>query len=178
MNKTIFYHEDLYRQIELVPEENYFAANRFIEQLSPPESSIYGINTINVRSPQKVSLLDRKIKVEEIGNILTPISLSYSENVNKGYGQSSWKDQNTVVWGFEQFGLFVKKKATIIEAIWLSDSLAFPQLKTSQHLARAIFSISKPYSLILIDWNKELVCRFRSEIDVKVYLFQNLSFDS
>lgn len=177
-NSTIiYYHEDFYRQIELVPEENYFTANRFIDDLPLKDGSIYGFKNITVRPEQKVRLLDRKISFEEVNKIFTPICLFYSESVTTGYGQSVWKDKNTVVWGFEQYGIFVKKEAEFIEAIWLSDSPLFPQRKTSKCLASAIFSISKQYSLILIDWNKEIICRIRSENDVREYLFQNLSFD-
>jgi hypothetical protein len=176
-NSPIYYHEDFYRQIELVPEENYFAANRFIDDLPPIEGSIYGFKNIAVRPEQKIKLLDRRIPFEETCKILNSISLFYSKNVTTGYGQSVWRDTNTVVWGFEQFGLFVKYQNSFVEAIWLSDSPVFSQLKTSQHLAKAIFSISKEYSLILIDWNKEIICRIRSQNDVREYLYQNLSFD-
>lgn len=176
-NSPIYYHEDFYRQIELVPEENYFASNRFIDDLPPIEGSIYGFKNIAVRPEQKIKLLDRKISFEEVSNLFSPICLLYSENVTTGYGQYIQKAKNTVVWGFEQFGLFVKGQNSFIEAIWLSDSPAFPQLRTSNHLADAIFNISKQYSLILIDWNKEIICRIRSQNDVREYLYQNLSFD-
>jgi hypothetical protein len=176
-NAPIFYHEDFYRQIELVPEENYFAVGRFIDELPPIEGSIYGFKNMTVRSEQKITLLDRKILFKDIKNILDPICLLYSENVETGYGQSAWKDKNTVVWGFEQFGLFVKHQGSFVEAIWVSDSPAFSQEKNGKHLSKAIFTISKTYALILIDWNKEIICRIRSEEDVREYLFQNLSFD-
>ena len=79
--------------------------------------------------------------------------------------------------GFWTIRVVVKRKNKFIEAIWLSDSPVFPQLKTSTHLTKAIFNISKLYSLILIDWNKEIICRIRSESDVREYLYQNSSFD-
>ncbi|MBI5373719.1 MAG: hypothetical protein HZA79_16965 [Sphingobacteriales bacterium] len=177
MADAIFYHEDFYRQIELVPEENYFAAGKFIDDLPPKENSIYGFSNISVRPEQKTHLLDRKIAIDEIKNILTPISLSYSENVTTGYGQSSWKDKNSVVWGFERYGIFAKQKGKFIEALWLSNSATFPQKNTGEHLTRAILQLSKQYSLILIDWDKEIICRLCFEDAVKEYLCQNLSFD-
>ena len=177
MEDSIFYHEDFYRQIELVPEENYFATGRFIDELPSKEGSIHGIKNITVRPEQKIKLLERKISIEEIRKILDPISLSYSENVKKGYGQSAWKDKNTVVWGFEQYGIFVKRSDIFVEAIWLCDFYLFPQDRIGRHLANAIYLISKTYNLILIDWNKEIICRINSEKDVKEYLSQNLSFD-
>lgn len=177
MKGSIFYHEDFYRQIELMPEENYFATGRFINELPTKDSCIYGINKITVRPEQKIKLLDRNITGEEISKILSPISLSYSENITTGYGENAWKEKNTVAWGFEQYGIFIKKETKFIEAIWLSDSAVFPQLKTCKHLADAIFSISKQYSLVLIDWNKEIICRIRSQNDVRDYLIQNLSFN-
>jgi hypothetical protein len=176
-NSPIYYHEDFYRQIELVPEENYFAANRFIDDLPPIEGSIYGFKNIAVRPEQKIKLLDRKIPAEEVSKILSPISLSYSENVTTGYGQSEWREKDTSVWGFERYGIFVKQKARFVEAIWLSNSAVFAQRNTSKHLTNAIFNLSKQYSLILIDWNKEIICRIRFQNDVRNYLFQNLSFD-
>lgn len=177
MKNSIFYHEDLFRQIELVPEENYFATGKFIDDQPPKINSSYGFSNIVSRPEQKIKLRDRNIPIEEIRKLLDPISLSYSENVTTGYGQSVWKDKNTVVWGFEQFGLFIKYQKTFIEAIWLSDSSFFSQLKTSKHLAAAVFIISKEYSLILIDWNKEIICRICSDNDVREYLYKNLSFD-
>lgn len=176
-DSSVYYHEDFYRQIELVPEENYFSTNRFIDDLPPKEGSIYGFKNITVRPEQKIRLIDRKISFEEVTKIFNPICLFYSENVTTGYAQSVWKDKNTVVWGFEQYGIFVKKEGEFIVAIWLSDSPFFPQLKTSNCIANAIFSIATRYSLILIDWNKEIVCRIQSENDVRKYLYQNLSFD-
>src|SRR5436305_743424 len=148
MKDIIFFHEDFYRQKELVPEENYFAAGRFIDDLPPKEGSIYGFNNIKVRPEQKIKLLDRKILTEEVREILDPICLLYSENVHTGYGQSDWKDKNTVVWGFEQYGLFVKSREGFVEAIWLTHSSVFPQTKSSQHLSKAMFDISRQYSLI------------------------------
>jgi hypothetical protein len=176
-DSPIFYHEDFYRQIELMPEENYFATNRFIDDLPDREGSMYGFKNITARREQKIKLLDRNIRIEEISETLSPISLLYSENVFTGYGQSAWKEKNTVVWGFEQFGLFTKYQNGFVEAIWLSDSPSFPQLRTGKKLAMSIFSVAMQFSLLLIDWNKEIVCRIRSENDVREYLFQNLSFD-
>jgi hypothetical protein len=176
MKSPIFYHEDFYRQIELVPEENYFATGRFINSLPLEQDSMYGSYNITIRPEQKIKLLDRNISIEEIRNLLNPISLLYSENIQTGYGQSSAKAKNIIAWGFEQFGIFVTHRGSFVEAIWLCDSSAFPQIKTGHYLSQAIFSISKSYSLILIDWNKEKIFRFRSEDDVKKYLFQNLSF--
>jgi hypothetical protein len=160
-----------------VPEENYFAAGRFIDELTPKEGSIHGIYNITVRPEQKIKFSDRKIALEEIKKILDPISLSYSETIKTGYGQNTRKAKNTVVWGFEQYGLFVKHQGFIVETIWIGDSPGFSQDKHGKHLSKAIFTISKTYALILIDWNKEIVCRIRSEDDVKEYLYQNLSFD-
>jgi hypothetical protein len=177
LNSPIFYHEDLYRQIEFVPEENYFTAGRFLNELLPKESSTYGTFNITVRPEQKTKLLDRKIQIKEIKKILDPTSLYYSENVQTGYGHSTWADKNSIVWGFEQFGIFVKYQKDFVEAIWIADSPAFPQKRTSQHLTKAIFKVSKAYSLILIDWNQELLCRISSEKVVEDYLCQYLSFD-
>jgi hypothetical protein len=175
-SSTIFYHEDLYRQIELVPEENYFSVGKFIGDQSAENGSIYGFYNLRVRPEQKVKLLDRKISVTEINDVLGPLSLSYSEDIKTGYGQSIQKAKNTYVWGFEKYGLFIKSQTTLVEAIWLSDSPVFTQLNTSNHLNKALYCVAIRYSLILIDWNKEFICRIRSENDAREYTFQNLPF--
>jgi len=71
-NLPIFYHEDFYRQIELVPEENYFASTRFIHDLPPKDGSIYGIKSMTTRPEQKIKLVDRMISFEELSKILLP----------------------------------------------------------------------------------------------------------
>jgi hypothetical protein len=56
---------------------------------------------------------------EEIKKNLDPITLLYSDNVETGYGKTSWKATNTFVWGFEQYGLFIKENEGYAEAIWI-----------------------------------------------------------
>lgn len=173
----IYFHEDNYRQIELVPEENYFFTKSQIVSFQSPKTSIYGFSEIKVRKEQKIQLLERKISIHSLNEIINPISLSYSDQINTGYGQHVEKAKNIVVWGFEQYGIFIKLKQNIIEAIWLSDSIEFPQLKSCSRLSEAIFLVCQEYSLILVDWNKELICRAKRIVDIKDYLIENFSFE-
>lgn len=175
-SKKIFYHEDVFRQIELVPEENYFSAGRFISDLPPKEASEHGIYIITVRPEQKVSLIDRNIPIAGIKKILDPISLLYSEDVETGYGRTAFKDENTVVWGFERYGIFVKQNKGYTEAIWLCNSSLFSSDNTPTFLSKALFNLIEYYSLILIDWNKEVICRATSEQNIRGYLAHNLAF--
>lgn len=174
--KKIFYHEDFYRQIELIPEENYFSASRFITELPPTETSEHGIYNLTTRPEQKVTLLDRNISIVGIKNILDPIGLLYSEDVETGYGRTTLKDENTLVWGFERYGIFVKQNKGYAEALWLCNSSLFSPDNTPKFLSLALFSLMEYYSLVLIDWNKELICRAASEQNIKEYLAQNLAF--
>jgi len=137
----------------------------------------YGTYEMTSRLEQPVKLLDRKIPLTEMRRILDPISFIYSEDVKTGYGNNVHQAKNTVVWGFEQYGLFVKYEQTLVVAFWLSHSPQFPNVRTAQHLADAIFKTSNRYSLIFVDWNIEFLCRLSSERVIKDYFYQNYSFD-
>ncbi len=173
----IYYHEDFYRQKELVPEENYFSAGRFIDEYPTKEGSIYGFYGITSRPEQKVKLLDRSIPFEDIKKALDVLCFLYSEDVETGYGSTEVKDENSVVWGFEQYGIFAKRRENHVEAIWLCSSYLFPKDRAGQHLSKALFMLTHLYNLVLIDWDSEIICRFNSESSVKNYLTQNLAFD-
>jgi hypothetical protein len=129
MHETIFYHEDSYRQIDLIPEENYFSSGKVIEGLSQDDQAAFGFSKMIVRPTEPTRLLDRKILFKELKTHLDPLSLAFSDKVSTGYGQYSSIAENIVVWGFEQYGIFVKVQSSLVEAMWLADSFTFPQDK-------------------------------------------------
>ena len=180
MADNIYFHEDDYRQIELVPQENFHDNLKFItEESVNVNSSEYGFESIIERKEQKLKLSDRNISLIEICKILDPICLSFSEYVETGYGQAVFVAGNTVVWGFERYGIFVKyNKDFIVEAIWLCSSFLFSQDNSGKTLSKALSAIADVYKLILIDWNKEIIVSINMVGELEKYLNMVLGFDS
>lgn len=175
--EPIYYHEDFYRQIELIPEENYFSTNKYINDLPLTEGSKYGIYNIVERKEQKVKTIDRNIPLSGIKKLLNPLSLFYSDQVQSGYSTAVYNVENTVVWGFERYGIFVECNDSYAKNIWLCNSAKFSKENTGKFLAKALKSIGEYYALILVDWNKELVVKLDSEQIILDYLNQNLAFN-
>jgi hypothetical protein len=155
----IYFHEDIYRQIELIPEENYFIAGNYISNSPVKEISSNGIYNISVRPTQHKKLEDKNISINELKLILDSYCLTYGENVTTGYGYSEIKSENTIVWGFERYGIFAKHDSNVIIALWLWNSHFFDQINVAVHLQKALYKIMHTFSLILIDWDKEIICR-------------------
>ncbi len=86
MDDTIFFHEDFYREIELIPQPNYFKTYRDINENITPNGIQQGYFTIRQRKEPTIKIENIKIKIDDITNILQPYILKYFHSVTTGYG--------------------------------------------------------------------------------------------
>jgi hypothetical protein len=173
----VYYHEDFFRQIELVPLENYFSLGASINSLNSIEKTEYGFYKIQSRKEPFFSLVERRISKEDLKIILNPLSEFYSEEVLTGYSDKSSIDENTVAWVFERFALFAKHSDGFVNAIWLSNSSLFLTNNSCELLLKALTDLTECFGLVLVDWNKLIVCRTNSNQGIKDYLINTLNFD-
>lgn len=180
MHKSIFFHEDFYRQIELIPEENYFAAHKNIEDIGDTK----GVETDFIKAISRedytktsIKLIDRKITLHNMKKLLDPISINFFNEVETGYGETINKLQNTVAWGFERYGIFVQfNEKSLIINIWICDSPEFIKDNSGRFLFNALAKMGKIHNLILIDWNLEIVIKLSNHNLTKEYLEETYGF--
>jgi hypothetical protein len=177
MENVIFFHEDFYKQIELIPRQNYFAANRVIEELPEPNGSGAGFLSCTIRPEHLVKVEDLKIPFNDVKSLLDPLALSFHNKITSGYSTTTYKVENTVAWAFERFGIFIEHEEGIVNSIWLCKSAKFPSDNTGKVLIQALKTLSINFNLILADWNQEVIVDISKEKKLNNYLVDVLAFE-
>ncbi|ANH81285.1 hypothetical protein A8C56_10065 [Niabella ginsenosidivorans] len=178
MNNSIFFHEDFYRQIELIPEENYFGTRKDIDQnFIQEEPSKYGFINITERKEQAIKTEVLRIHMDIIENVLSPFTIKKFDTVITGYNKTEILKENIMALGFERFALFFETKLNIVNNIWMSQSADLPRETSNSKLLQALTILGKQFKLILVDWNEEIVVRLSSTTTLQHYLKENFAFD-
>lgn len=171
MNNAIFYHEDYYRQIELVSNRYYSKTYNEISNLPEQNGSKYGFDNITIRSEES-HLEVEKISIDELRTCIDSLSISFYEKVESGtYSGKPYRMDNTVVWGFEGYGIFVEySEKKIVTSIWIVNSPIFPKDYIGQHLFEALITLGKTFSFILVDWDSKEIIDLKDILVLKEYL--------
>ena len=173
---SIFYHEDFYRQIELIPQENYFKALKNISANSIDYESEHGFISIVERGEQKIRTEDLNIQFDSVNQELEKFTIKKYDIVKTGYGNTITVKKNTVALGFERIALFFElTQSDMVRNIWLCQSLDLPRVSISNNLLNAMVTLGREYNLILVDWNEEVAIRLSSIKAVKSYLEENFA---
>ncbi|WP_436489807.1 hypothetical protein [Chitinophaga sp. ARDCPP14] len=176
MPDTVFFHEDYYKQIELVPEQNYFKAIIDIENLPSKDENKYGFPNAIVRDEHLIKLGDLKISFNQFYDLLSPIAINYFSKVTTGYNNNIQTKENTVAFGFERLGIFVSFEAEFVTNIWLCLSQLFAQTQNCQKILSALNILGTTYKLALIDWDEEIIIRLSNYKSSEEYLMDTFGF--
>lgn len=179
MGPTIFLHEDLYRQIEIIPEENYFATHKYIEEdLPEKELEGYGFKYCVQRVEEPIKIILKHIALDSLDKLFSPSAYVYSDEIKAGYSNTSYKIENCVCWGFERYGVFAEFVGDDnVCSLWLCNSHKFNPSNTGAKLLEVLVQLGINYQLILVDWNLEVTVKLSSVGKVKAYLINELKFN-
>lgn len=179
MDDSIFYHEDFYKQIELVPEENYFKVILDINNNQQNyNSSEHDFNAIKERGSQVIKTENLNIHIDSIKKALLPFTFNFFTNVTTGYGNSITKKQNTIALGFERIAIFFEfNHLGMVTNIWVTQSTVLPKISNPKNLQNALIVLGNHFKLILIDWNEETLIRLSSTVAVQHYLKETFAFN-
>lgn len=177
MEEQVYFHEDFYRQIELIPEENYFAAHEYINDLPDLVRTPYGFYGTIARKEQPIEILDRKISLNDINSILFNLGGILFKSIQYGYSSAVYEKENTVAWGFERLGIILEYNINeLITQMWLLSSSAFGENNEGIHISKALNVLGKNYNLILVDWDINGLVRISSQTAVNNYLIEVFGF--
>lgn len=178
MEDSIFFHEDFYREIEVIPQENYFSiVASLLDNFNPNDEDINGFISITLREDQKIKTEDLNIQFSAIKQCLKEYVIKDFKIVKTGYSNTITIKKNTVALGFERIALFFELTSTsIVKNIWLCQSIDLPKISIGNNLFNALHILGKEFSLVLVDWNEEIAVRLSSSKAVTTYLKDNFAF--
>jgi len=148
----LFFHEDDFRQIELIPKENFDQAkSQSNEILEFSEKNFDGIGYTNIyiRNDNNIHLQVRKISVEELDELLLKIGFYKVPKVITGYGQDYRViASNTIGFGQDYAAIYYDFQENIVTNIWLTQ----PYNINMEKIISFLEEVGKKWDLLLADW--------------------------
>ncbi|MDC8003878.1 hypothetical protein POV27_07430 [Aureisphaera galaxeae] len=166
---TIFYHEDDFGQIEIVPVENFdrlITEAQNVKDFAEKHFTGAGYSAMYEREETGLKLVDRKIEVSELTEILSKLSLEKHTKVTSGIRPNEFVSEHTVGYGENYNGLFFDRKDNIVSNIWIAGRLNADDNTT----AAVLNEIGMKWDLLLMDWNSLELIDLKSKDQIKEYL--------
>ena len=154
MERTIFFHEDDYGQIELLPASAWAYCQQemgMVEDFAQAHAVPGGYRDIYLRQPGP-SFLPLAVPFEHLAAAVTPIWPAF-DRVETGYGSYREEAQQTRAFGENTtLALFCSvTEQKLIEDVWLTLLIQDEhQLAAVQHVLAAVSTLAP---LLLADWN-------------------------
>ncbi|WP_299432036.1 hypothetical protein [uncultured Aquimarina sp.] len=181
-NIELSFHEDDFKRIELIPNKNYFFSKKYLEETVISNDKLdneHGFSSIKVLDDQPIALIDEKILVSEVEEVLDKITSKRTDNIKKGYSNSYTKVKKTKAWGLEYMAVLVETKEKYTESIWLLEiggSLIIEDSR-GQKLLQLLLKLGNNFNLILIDWRKEILIDISDQEQTENYLVEELGYN-
>ena len=147
---TIFYHEDDFCQIEIVPKENLSDLLKQADNIADFTAE-KGYSDIYVREENKVSLKSREIEKTELEKLLTELGTEKHTEVITGYGSDyRVKSENTIGYGKEYSAVYFDFENDKVKNIWITNLFGLNHDRVVDVLSK----IGEKWNLVLMDWNR------------------------
>lgn len=152
--KTIFFHEDDYRQVEIVPNDNLTDLEKETKKVNDFANEHFdgsGYTDIYVRSDDnKTELNQRLIKPNDLEQKLEILGLERVLYVTTGYGQTYRElHKDCIAFGKDYSAIYYDFKDEIVQGIWLTNHWSIDR----KQLSECLHEIGKNWNLLLQDWN-------------------------
>ena len=171
--RRVYFHEDDFCQIELVPAENWEYCAREMGNVSAfsaehraPEG--IGWTDVYLRNAEPVGLIQSALTVEMVAGLLAPHLESF-DLVETGYGSHAEECKHTYAYGFDAGSvIYFSEQVGIVNHIWLG--LDGPPSDRQAALIQAMATLNQRVPLILVDWGSESLLRLADQDSLKTYL--------
>lgn len=169
--RSIYFHEDDFNQIEILPEENeMFCSSQVkkIEAFADAHKNGVGYTEMFVRGENPATLYKKSISVKTLENSVIQFLPKYDE-VHTGYGEHKILCRAINAYGLdENVVLFCQLTNDVVEYLWLTlDIKKENDIQIALNMFKAIESIS---SLMLTDWLWSFTKKIGQTDDIKEYL--------
>lgn len=168
---TIFYHEDDYRQVEIVPNDNLAILEEESKKVNDFANEHFdgsGYTDIYVRSDDnKIELKQRSIKPNDLEHKLEILGFERLQNVITGYGQTYRKlHKDCIAFGKDYSAIYYDFKDEIVQGIWMTNHWSIDRKKLSE----CLHEIGKKWNLLLQDWNLSKTVDLNNKQAIEDYL--------
>jgi hypothetical protein len=171
---SVFFHEDNYCQIELLPVQNLLSKRNEADATKEQSEEALtddGFITISSRTETRYPLDKLKISVTDFESVLKEYALFDIKNVYTGYSTQRLLKNNIHGVGFENYVLYHEFNNNIITRAWLDYNVFSDTLNGyPESLQSALLKIGLVYDLILVDWNQLVTIVLRNESALTNYI--------
>ncbi|MBO3697721.1 hypothetical protein [Roseivirga sp. E12] len=169
MSNSIFYHEDDYRQVEIIPDENFSELIKQAENVQDFAEKHFdggGYTDMMVREENGFKLKQRGIKTRELDLILSELPIKRYTEVSTGIRPGEMTSKNTFGYGENYNGIFFDFESDSVTGIWVAGS---PSVE-NEEFAQALNNIGNKWSLLLMDWNSLELIDLKDKEQIEKYL--------
>lgn len=174
---VIYFHEDMYCQVELVARENMLhlqGENEAIEKFATENFDGHGYTDLYERKGDPVAISQREISVGEMGECLLHRGFRKADTVYYGYGAERIKSESTHAYRFYKCDVFVEYKSGIVTALWIDGFRFQTDDAIKYNLKDTLFDIGNKYSLVLNDWDQTITVDLSKGLEIENYLNENI----
>lgn len=172
-SNEVYFHEDMFCQVEFSPAENLFYLkneNKKVIDFTDEHFDGSGYTDIYIRNKKPIPILDKKIPVEKLNNLLIDLKFKRIDRVYYGYGSAKWISKNTAAYTFETAKIFVNYKELIVENFWIDDFRFHEDEMVKTKLKEVLSKIGAELNVVLSDWNLSVTIDLKNEEEIDKYL--------
>ncbi|MEN9493671.1 MAG: hypothetical protein RJA63_4120 [Pseudomonadota bacterium] len=153
--RTIYFHEDDFCQIQLLPARNWGHCAQQLGELSEFAEAHRapggGWTEVYMRQDEPESIASLALTVDRLGTLLAS-SLEPFDRVDTGYGSRRDPCEHTRAWGFdEDCAVFLEfAHDGTVQHIWLG--LGRPGAEAQRSLLKALGDLGNLHPMLLVDW--------------------------
>lgn len=169
----LYFHEDLYCQVELLPRENFSELekeNEKIEDFAQNHSDGFGFSDIYVRNGQKIKTSERKIQISDFEKLMVEIGFKKFSNVYTGYSSYEEPCKNTLGFKLDSSVVYCDFENDLIKNIWIDNFRFSNSSDKKEQLINGLFAIGEKWNLILNDWDLTETFDLMNKIEIDRYI--------
>lgn len=166
---SIFYHEDDFCQVEILPNENFNALIKQahnVQQFAAKHFDGAGYSDMILRDDHKIELSERGINPIELETILSQLGSQRHTSVTTGITPGEMTSENTIGFGKNYRGLFYDFESDTVKNIWIAGFLEVDLDKQ----AKVFNELGEKWNLLLIDWNSLELIDLKNKSQINKYL--------
>lgn len=168
-SSSIFFHEDDYKQVEIVPSENFGELIKQAENVQDfAEKHFDGgaFTDIMIREENGFKLKNRGIKPRELDLILLHLPINKYTEVSTGIRPGEMNSENTYGYGENYNGIFFDFEFDSVTGIWIVGS---PEVQNKEFV-QVLNNIGNKWNLLLMDWNSLELIDLKDKEQIENYL--------
>ncbi len=168
-DNSIFYHEDSFCQVEVLPKENYNELIKEAESIKGFSDNSFdgvGYKDIVVRNNPYLELKQRKINPVELDAIISKYPLKKYTNITTGIKPGEIVSKNTIGYSEENTKIFYDYDHNVVNNLWL----IYPTLGKVEVIVPILYEIGKKWDLLLMDWESSELINLSNKEEIENYI--------